>query len=160
VSAVFNSCTFRQSKLNKVDFEGSSFANCVFEGLLEEVAFARESLGESDLPPNEMLNVDFSRAELLWVSFRGLNLENVTFPMDDKHIILEDYPKKLGLLINFLKKRSDGPSKAYANVLQEDRKRMGPKQRRGILNEREILESGGGPEFLESVLSFLQSIAL
>ena len=71
MSAVFNSCTFRQSKLNKVDFEGSSFANCVFEGLLEEVAFARESLGESDLPPNEMLNVDFSRAELLWVSFRG-----------------------------------------------------------------------------------------
>jgi uncharacterized protein YjbI with pentapeptide repeats len=156
-SADFQSCTFRHTKLTKVDFEGSSFTNCIFEGPLEEVAFARECFGERHLPPNEMRNVDFSQAQLFWVSFRGLNLDTVMFPKDDEHIILEDYPRQLDLLLKFLKKRADNPSKALAGALEVDRKWMGPKQRRGILNKKEILETGGGQDFVEMILNEISS---
>jgi uncharacterized protein YjbI with pentapeptide repeats len=157
VSADFRSCIFRDTKLGKVDFEGSSFTNCIFEGPLEEVAFAHESFVHKGLPPNEMLNVDFTQAKLFWVWFRHLNLDKVKFPEDEDHIILEDYPKQLDQLLSFLNKRRDEPSMALAASLEISQKWMGPKQRRGILNKKEILETGGGQDFLEMILNEISS---
>jgi uncharacterized protein YjbI with pentapeptide repeats len=157
ISADFRSCTFRHAKLTKVEFDGSSFTKGIFEGGLEEVTFAREStntLGKH-LPPNDMANVDFSSAQLFWVTFRGLNLDKVKFPEDKEHIILEDYPRELDRLLKFLVNRSDSDSKALATYIRHQRKWTGPKQKRGVLNKKEIVEIGG-KELLDVVLQVVQ----
>jgi hypothetical protein len=154
VSAEFSSCRFRNSNLARVDFEASSFTDCVFEGELRETLFAHESLLVNGLPPNEMRNVDFTRAKLLWVGFRGLNLDTVRFPEDAEHIILNDYPSQLDLLLRIFGNRIDTPSQALAAGLEVQRKWLGPKQRRGVLNTNDILEIGG-QQLLDLVLDVL-----
>ena len=69
VAAAFERCLFRKTKLLKVNFGTSTFADCRFEGQLREVIFWRSNLfargfPEDAFPPNEMVNVDFSRAQL------------------------------------------------------------------------------------------------
>ena len=76
--AQFFGCVFKDTRLFKVDFGGSSFTDCRFEGELREVCFNRVP---SVLPPNEMLRVDFSRAQLRSVEFRGLDLQDVRFQL-------------------------------------------------------------------------------
>jgi uncharacterized protein YjbI with pentapeptide repeats len=153
-SADFRSCLFKNTKLTKVDFEGSTFTDCVFEGDLEEVSFSRNAYQAPNIPPNEMLNVDFSRARLMWVEFRGLDLENVIFPQDEDHIVIDDYPKKLDRILAALRGRKDTASRAVAAGLAVSRKWVGPNQKRGILNKNEIREYGG-EEILSTVLNLL-----
>jgi hypothetical protein len=51
-------CTFAQTKLSKVDFQGTVFANCTFEGQLDEVLFYRHAFRGERFPANEMKGVD------------------------------------------------------------------------------------------------------
>lgn len=153
-SADFRSCLFKDTKLTKVDFQGSTFSDCVFEGELEEVQFSRHAFLAPNAPPNEMANVDFRRAKLRWVEFQGLDLDRVLFPQDDGHIVIDDYPKKLDRILAALGQRKDSASKAVAAALAGRRKRVGPNQKRGILNKNEIREFGG-EEILRIVLHLL-----
>lgn len=153
VSAEFVECSFKNARLDKVDFHGSTFADCRFEGELHEVLFYRTGFRGDAFPPNEMIGVDFSCAELRWVEFRGLNLESVRFPQDDNHIILDDYPAALDRLLGALKGREDLASRKMVAVFANDRKWAG---RRGILNKNDLLEIGG-EDALNSVLTILGS---
>src|SRR5207253_8913943 len=53
VAAEFIGCLFKQCNLTKVNFGGSSFTDCVFEGELREVCFNRTAFGNESLAPNE-----------------------------------------------------------------------------------------------------------
>jgi fluoroquinolone resistance protein len=153
-SAEFIRCTFRDAKCRKIDFQGSTFVDCTFEGELNEVMFYRHAFRSESLPANEMVNVDFSRAKLRSVEFRGLNLDAVTFPVDDEHLVLNQYPDALDVLLDQLRRQSDVPSKQLVAYFSVMRKWVGPKQLRGVINWRDIADIAGkeGVARVESML--------
>ena len=136
-------CRYKDAKLTKVDFEGMVFKDCTFEGELEEVTFNRYDFGGEAFPPNLMDGVDFRRARFHWVTFRGLDLENLQFPEDDEHIIIDDYRTSLERILAALQGRRDDVSRQLAAVLGDRRKRAGPSQRRGIIGKGDLRVMGG-----------------
>jgi len=90
VSAKFIGCVFKNTRLDKVNFQGSAFTDCFFEGELREVIFNRKGFRADAFPPNEMLRVDFAHAQLRSVEFRGLDLEEVRFPTGPDYILLNE----------------------------------------------------------------------
>lgn len=130
VSARFIGCHFNNSRLDKVNFQGSVFTDCSFEGELKEVWFNQRAFGATALPPNEMLRVDFTRACLRSVEFRGLDLGDVSFPTDSDHILLNDYPQALDRLLQGLRGRTEMAPRQLAAYLGVYRKWVGPGQGR------------------------------
>lgn len=155
VAAEFVGCTFKDTRLDKVDFQTSTFTECKFEGELREVLFYRRGFKGEAFPVNEMTDVDFSRAELRWVEFRGLDMETVRFPEDDDHFIVDDYPRVLDRLLETVKGRNDVASKRLTAVLSNRRKWVGAKQQRGVFNKNDLLEIGG-EEGLRRVLEIVE----
>jgi uncharacterized protein YjbI with pentapeptide repeats len=154
-SADFIDCLFRDAVLAKVDFQGSVFVNCVFEGELREVAFHHSAFRGEKWPKNEMLNVDFRRAKLRLVEFRRLNMNTVKWPEDDDHILVRDYRASLDRALVVLERRTDPDGRVLAADLAFCRKWAGPEQQVGVLNKRDILEAGGEKE-LKEVIRLLQ----
>jgi uncharacterized protein YjbI with pentapeptide repeats len=142
-SADFIECTFRDTKLGKVNFQGSVFKDCTFEGELDEVVFQRFAFEGEGLPPNTMDGVDFSNAQLRSVEFRNLDLKNVAWPQDDEHIIVGDYVKSLDRAITALSARADVPSRKLAAYLGGYRRFAGSAQRVGIFNKKALAEVCG-----------------
>jgi len=155
VSARFVDCLFKNTRLNKVNFQGSAFTDCSFEGELEEVCFNRNAFRGEALPPNEMLRVDFTRARLRSVEFRGLDLKEVSYPNDPDHIVLNEYPQTLDRILEALRDRADMASRMLAADLGVCRKWAGPQQVRGVLNKKDLLETGG-EEGLRTVLAMIE----
>lgn len=139
-SAEFVGCVFRNTKLDKVNFQGSSFIDCVFEGELNEVIFNRKGFDAPRVAPNEMKRVDFSRAELKTVEFRELNLEDVIFPENDKHIIVNNYIETLDRILEKLNSCTDLSSKAAAGYIGVYRRWAGSNQKRGIFHKDELMK--------------------
>jgi uncharacterized protein YjbI with pentapeptide repeats len=142
VSADFERCVFEN--IEKVDFQGSLFVDCVFKGELQEVLFYDLGFNGKDLEPNELLRADFSKAKFKYVEFRRLSLETVRFPQDEEHIIVEkDFPHVLEALHSTFRDRDDIPSRRLTAILAHELKWLGPKQRRGVLSKGDLLNSGG-----------------
>ena len=149
-AAEFVSCTFKNARLNKVRFNSSTLTDCVFEGELRQVEFSKWGFEGENFPPNEMVNVDFSRARLRWTEFRNLNLDRVRFPEDDEHIVIRDFPETLVRLIAFFENHNDDASKGYVGLFEHVYKWKGANQRVGVLNKMDLREIGGD-EGLETV---------
>jgi uncharacterized protein YjbI with pentapeptide repeats len=143
VSADFVGCKFKDTRLTKVNFGGSSFTDCSFEGELREVCFNRKGFKVEALPPNEMVRVDFSAAQLRSVEFRGLDLDTVRFPNDDNHVLLSCYPQVLDRLLNGLRDQTDPIAKMLVAYFGVYRKWVGPKQQLGVFNKKDIIEAVG-----------------
>ncbi len=154
-AAEFVACTFKNTKLDKVDFQTTVFKDCVFEGELCEVLFYRTGFRGEKYPPNEMKGVDFSRAKLRFVEFRGLDLEDVRLPVDDDHILLKPYRDILERLIQTFAGKTDKVSKALTGNFQFKLKWAGPRQVQGVVNKNDLLEVGG-EEALQRVLEVLK----
>ncbi len=142
-SADFTGCVFSHTKLAKVDFQGCVFVDCVFEGLLDEVIFARRAFRGEHLPANEMRGVDFRRARLRWVLFRSLDMADVRWPEGDEHIVLDDYVPTLDRVLLASKSRSDESGRRIAGLVESLRKWAGPNQRTGVIGKLELMEIGG-----------------
>jgi uncharacterized protein YjbI with pentapeptide repeats len=145
-SAEFVRCTFSNTRLDKVDFQSSSFTECVFEGELNEVLFYRKGYRgahDPEFPPNDMRGVDFRCAKLHLVEFRGLDLDEVRLPEDEEHLLITDYRNALDRVLDTLKTRSDLHSRRLAALLGSCRKWAGPNQKQGVLNKRDLIEAGG-----------------
>lgn len=140
---LYANCRFSHTRLGSLNFHGSRFTGCSFEGELREVRFWRKMIGAEALPPNEMSNVDFTGAELRWVEFHDLDLDSVRFPSDTNHILLDDYPHALDRILTKLGERNDTASGRLARHLGRLRKRAGQRQRLGVLNKNDLLEVGG-----------------
>jgi uncharacterized protein YjbI with pentapeptide repeats len=103
---LFEDCDFAQTKLDKVDFQGSRFVRCRFSGKLVQVWFHgfyariahpadKEYFARTgkDLRSiwNPMEDVDFSDSFLEDCVFvDGVNLATCRFPKDPSHIVLKD----------------------------------------------------------------------
>jgi uncharacterized protein YjbI with pentapeptide repeats len=81
-AATYVDCDFSHARLDNVDFDASVFVKCIFAGRLSDVIFNRNGRSANDRArpvTNEMVDVDFSGAELHYVEFRGLDLDRVTW---------------------------------------------------------------------------------
>ena len=141
--AEFMGCRFDNSKLNKGNFDGSSFTDCGFEGELREVCFNKTASGYDSFPPNQMVNVDLSRAVLRSVEFRKLDLDQVRFPDDENHITVDNYGEALDRTLAMLRTQSDPGFRRLTAVLAHLRKWTGAQQRRGVINVSDLVECGG-----------------
>jgi uncharacterized protein YjbI with pentapeptide repeats len=155
-TAVFDHCIFRNSKLVKIDFDGSAFNDCVFEGSLNDVLFWHRGFKEKGFPPNEMKNVDFRHATLRAVGFRGLTLAHVRLPEDDKHIVIKNFTSVLDKMLEALKGQEDKLSKKLTIFLHIYRKWAVPDQVQGVLNIQDIVETVG-EEGLRRIRDLLRS---
>jgi hypothetical protein len=149
-------CTFIKGKLKKLRFNGCSLSDCVFEGTLPEVSFYREGWN-TDAPNTigrEMVNIDFSRAKFRWVEIRGYDLDQVKFPADNDHLIVEDVKNSLGRIIKVLRDRPDKGSHGMAAALETVLKWTGPNQRRGVISKHDLLETVG-EDYLDEVVNLI-----
>jgi uncharacterized protein YjbI with pentapeptide repeats len=142
-AAEFVRCKFNHAKLNKVDFQSSTFTDCSFEGELRGVLFYRRGFKGELFPPNEMKRVDFRRAKLRWSEFRGLDLDDVLFPADEDHLIVENYPETLDRFLTFFRGRSDLGSRSLVRIFDNRRKWLGAQQKVGVLNKHDLVEAAG-----------------
>jgi fluoroquinolone resistance protein len=155
-SAEFKNCRF--GRLKKVDFEGSSFVDCSFEGILEEVEFRRFAGDLPDVPPNAMRNIDFTKARFRFVDFHDLDLENVRFPTDEEHIVfLEDYAKTLDRVVKELRKQADPRFKGVIAILANTRSQIRSDQQKGVVSKFDLREAGGGDAAVEEFLRIQKS---
>jgi uncharacterized protein YjbI with pentapeptide repeats len=154
-SSEVSDCSFRETQLQKVEFNGTVFQRCVFSGPLEEVVFARHAYGGERLPPNEMRDVDFTGASFHWVAFHELDLATVRLPDRSDHLVVDDYPARLDRLLRMVEGRADLPSRQLHAVFARARKRVGAAQRRGVVNLNELRELAGS-DLLEPALRILR----
>jgi DNA-directed RNA polymerase alpha subunit len=131
----------------------SSFKDCIFEGELNDVLFYCRGFKGESYPPNEMINIDFTRAKLRHVSFRGLT-HRVQLPNDGEHLVIKNFSSTLETAINALQKQGDMLSKKLIALLEIRRKWSVPNQAQGVLNRQDIIEVVGqeGLERLENLL--------
>jgi uncharacterized protein YjbI with pentapeptide repeats len=155
-AAEFVRCKFNHARLSKVDFQSSTFTDCSFEGELREVIFNDRGFKGELFPPNEMKQVDLRRARLRWSEFRGLDLDDVLLPTDEDHIVVENYPEALDRLLVFFNGRHDVGSSALAAVFEHHKKWLGARQRVGVLNRRDLIETAGEDGF-EAVIKIIGS---
>src|SRR5665213_1068423 len=110
-SASLEHCLFKDTSLVGVNFWGSTFSHCTFEGEVRDVIFNRHMFKREDLPANTMDQIDFTKARLHFVGFRRLKLDHVSFPQDSEHLVLTDYHRVLGRTISRLRDVDDPVAK-------------------------------------------------
>lgn len=153
-AAEFVSCKFDHARLDKVDFHSSAFTDCSFAGALHDVMFNRVEFGYERFPPNEMRRVDFRCSSLHYCEFRGLDLDEVLFPQDDDHIVIDDFPATLDRLLAAFRGRSDLQSRILITKFEHHKQWLGPRQRVGILNKQD-LQRVVGEHNLRTVLQII-----
>lgn len=155
VSASFEHCKFKDTNLEGVNFQGSTFDHCIFEGEVRDVIFNHHAFKEDELPPNEMIAVDFSRADLRFVGFRNLDLKKVRFPVDAKHLVFEDHRQTLEKALDHLRKEGDPIAKKLCFFLANELKWVRQPRSRGILNIEDLIVVAGetAPQRLASALA-------
>src|SRR2546421_85179 len=86
---VFRNCRF-DTFLERVMYDGARFEDCTFAGTLKDVWFDRTYGDPNPLvgrQVNTMRNVDFSRARMVSVSFKGIDLSQVRLPATG-HVVI------------------------------------------------------------------------
>ena len=136
----FTGCQFRSARLDKVDFETSTFSACVFAGELREVQFYRTGYKGEAFPPNDMRNVDFTQATLRDVEFRGIDLDTARLPSDADHIVLDHFGEAMDRVLDALQRHPASWAKGLAAYLDVYRRWAG---RIGVLNRNDIEEIAG-----------------
>jgi uncharacterized protein YjbI with pentapeptide repeats len=155
-AANFTRCTFSNTKLRKVNFWGSVFVDCTFEGVLDETTFARYGQSEPKSPTNEMRGVDFRRAELRSVEFYGLDLEDVKWPERGDHLVIHDFVKTLDKAIAEMNTNPEIRVRGLAAYLGGYRQHAGPNQKTGVVHLGDMAKLAGRDavdEFLRIVRS-------
>jgi hypothetical protein len=142
-SADMSDCLFVDTKLKLVNFGGTRFSDCRFEGELVEVVFNKYGFRGEALPPNEMRQIDFGDAQFDGVQFRDLEMSSdVEWPTSPEHLIVRDYRALVELLVRRWKERDDLGSRQLVAVFAA-RIKFIPPQAVGVMSLREVLDIGG-----------------
>ena len=136
----FIDCLFDHARLDKVNFGGSRSIRCTFRGTLKEIMFNAQAFRGEAFPANTMEDVDFSAAKFHWVAFRNLNLDEVKFPIDESHIVLDNYVQFLEKAVAELKDSTEVGLRQLRAVFENHLKWIGPKQIRGVVCRNDFLE--------------------
>ena len=153
-AAAFERCSFRNARLVKIDFQTSTFKDCVFEGELRDVLFYRYGFRGERFPPNEMINIDMSRTELHAVDFRGLTLKLVKLPENASHLLIKDVANTLDKYTEELRQRNDPLATRLAGFLNIGREWIPIDQAQNIINLQD-LERSLGPSAVKLLMDLV-----
>lgn len=154
-AATFIGCDFADARLEKIDFQSSSFVRCRFAGVLREVTFYDHGFKTGKPDPNPMEDVDFSDAVLIDVEFRRLNLDRVTFPKSHEHLVVHHYRCALERALTELAGDESSEARRLLVSFEHRMQWAGPDQRVGVFNLLDY-ERRGGPELVSRAANLLR----
>ncbi|SEC59012.1 Uncharacterized protein YjbI, contains pentapeptide repeats [Rhizobiales bacterium GAS188] len=141
--AEYINCMFKNTKLSGCHDIRSSFINCSFEGELRDVTFQAHDWENKAAPPKVMKGVDFSRAKFWHTDFRGFDLDDVRFPEDDDHVIVDNIRDCVKRLHDYFNPRPDVGSQRVTAGLEHQLRWMGAGRKTGVFRKSLILEMAG-----------------
>lgn len=159
----FTFINFQNCKIKGVDFFGSSFENCIFEGLLDDVWFRggfplksdEKSFGKPK--KNTMLNVSFENAEICDIALSNdCDLSTVIMPKDENYLLYNNWLKRLEYLQLKAKSLPENIRKGaefYAEVFLVHAK----SQNWQIVNKKDIVRDHG-EEVANEIIKILSEI--
>jgi uncharacterized protein YjbI with pentapeptide repeats len=142
----FMRCDFSRAKFNGDWWHSANFASfrqCIFAGRLSSPMFSAHSRGTNDNDPARLDGTDFSNAELVWPSFRGLNLRGVKWPDDDKHVIVRLPRSTLPLAEMALEQAATAVARTLLGQVRRVREELGPDQDSMIFHHTEFTQYAG-----------------
>jgi uncharacterized protein YjbI with pentapeptide repeats len=134
----FEHCVFDHARLDRVDFDGGLFRRCVFRGRLVEVGFSRRSWAQKVNEDNDMLEVDFSDAELIYTTFRDLPLATVTWPTSETHVLFSHPSCVMKHLRAEMWDNGTPDARGIAGLIDATLQNSHPKRATGIFHEEEL----------------------
>jgi uncharacterized protein YjbI with pentapeptide repeats len=154
LAATFIDCDFTDAKLEKIDFQSSSFIGVTFAGKLREVIFWDHGFRTGKPDPNPMQEVDFTNAQLEGVEFRRLNLESVRFPRSADHLVVHNYRCVIERALEILRNDDSRIGRVLRATFEIHKKWIGPQQNIGMFAMADFDEPGES-EFAAALLSRL-----
>ncbi|MDQ2827339.1 MAG: hypothetical protein M3Y04_10345 [Actinomycetota bacterium] len=142
-AAAFVDCDFSKARIEKVDFQSSSFLRCRFAGDLREVMFYDHGFKTGKPDANPMEDVDFSAAVLHDVEFRHLNLDRVIFPAGPEHLVIQHYRCALERAIAELASGDSREARRLTAGFEHRLKWAGPNQEVGVFSLDDYERRGG-----------------
>jgi uncharacterized protein YjbI with pentapeptide repeats len=141
----FKGCSF-SCAIKEIDFRGSQFSDCRFEGKLTYVVFVGACEPHADvafilkqgIPENHMDGVDFSKARLRGVEFKGVDLTRCKFP--DSFLFVEDGARVFERASSIVESEWKGEDKEFAKVILETKFDTKDRQPQFIVNMDEYVE--------------------
>lgn len=99
-SPQFTNVEFVNCNLRELDFGGSSFENCLFEGKMSYVLFKGDDptskINNSEYKKNEMKNVSFEKLDFQTLAFSdNCNLENIKIMSNPNYILVKGFKRKI-----------------------------------------------------------------
>lgn len=157
-TASYEDCRFADTRLDKMDFQSSTFVRCQFSGDLREVIFWNRGFQDPRAESNTMEGVDFSGARFRDVEFRGLSLESVRLPEDPDHFKSHHYTCVLQRGLDRLSHDSSPKMRAIRALFEHTLKWAAPNQCRGVFAVHDFVgDSEDAKRFMTSFLEKLES---
>lgn len=178
-NCVFRKCEFQRAnfirtefvntdfigcRLKGIDFGASSFDNCKFEGLLEDVWFRGTFPLESDIIEfgqpklNKMLNVSFENADLVDLTISdGCDLSTVRLKENGRYVKYDNWLKRLQFLEKAAASWADSDAQENAERFAWVGMVHAKKQDWNILNLDDLEKSYGGSEVARTIIDTLNS---
>lgn len=91
--------------------------------------------------PNTMQDVDLSAAELRWVEFRLIDLQNLTPPKGPNHLLIRNFPRVLRRAVDELQNATTQGDRGLRGALEVDLRWVSPTTEYGILNRLDLGET-------------------
>lgn len=154
LAATFVDCDFTDARLEKIDFQSSSFIRVRFAGELREIIFWDHGFRTGKPDPNPMREVDFTDARLRGVEFRRLNLDSVRFPTSADHLVVHNYRCVIERALGFLRNDDSRIGRLLRATFEAHAKWIGPRQDIGVFALADFDEPGES-EFAAALLSRL-----
>lgn len=121
---LIENCSFENCNLKETAFDGSRFKECKFIGILDSIWFrgyavyAQKSIlkifnrfNPQDYP-NRMINVDFTQAKLIGVSFEySIDLSKCQFPTDNNYLLVKNLKSTYSKAREIIDKEWEGEAK-------------------------------------------------
>ena len=152
-------CTFRNTRLDEVDFLQTRLEDVVFAGRVRTVLFDERSIPERRPEPHTIRDVDFSESLLENTSFEGCFFEGVSWP--GGVAVIPEYPIVAARALTYLEDDDSLPARFARVTLTQPEKVADvpdaaewPPDATGIVNFADVIAYAGEPtaELLTDVI--------
>ena len=164
IRAEFVDTDFINCRLKNIEFNASSFENCKFDGVLDNVwfmgTFPLKSLAEQfgQSKPNKMENVSFENADLIDLTISdGCDLSTVKLKNNGRYFKFDRWLDRLRALEKAIATWEDGNSKKEADRFVKVSLIHAQNQDWEILNLDDLEKHYGGIETSKKILDVLSS---
>jgi uncharacterized protein YjbI with pentapeptide repeats len=156
----FTRCDFSRTRFRDTHWYGCRFVDCAFAGEIKGSEFrSTDESARVSRRPDMLDGVDLSRTSLVECEFHGLNFERTVFPSDNNHFVVEDFPCFLEHATALLANHKTKAGEYTFGSLTRERARLGPAQRRGVMNLSDVVDPWPTDGQLELASAFDQALA-